>query len=594
MTIGRMMLEFARRRPAFFFLSYLLQGLRTATLFLPGVILSALFDLLAKGSTFSPTFWVIVAFMVGAALGRIAVLLSAVYTQDTINFQTSGTLRANLLDRLLKRPNTQQLPFSVGDIVNRMNEDAGTIGISLGYFVLVASDLTTMVFVILFLLSVSIPVTIAAVVPILLAAVIVGRVGSRLQYYRRQKRAADSHVNTFLREMFNMVQMVQIAGTQKRVVDHFLHLSATRRHAAIQEKLFQDVIMQSLMDNIAYFSIGLVLLVARQQMVTGDFTIGNFTLFAYFLPVLSDSIFGYGVAVAFYNQSKVAFERLTEIVPNDLPQRLLAAGWLEETTKPSRSPLQTLPPDERLQTLSVHGLSYRWNETQRGIKEISFDVKQGQIVMITGRIGSGKTTLLRVLTGLLGKQEGRIVWNDQEVLNPAEFFVLPRMAYTAQAPRLFNETIRENIQLGRRYTDEDILDAARDAQFDRDLAAFEEGLETMIGHRGLRLSGGQIQRIAATRMLVREAELYVFDDLSSALDVKTESALWKAILNKTPRRTILAVSNRPIALQNADHIIVLKEGRIEAQGTLADLLDICEEMQYIWNPEAFEKLQAQK
>jgi ATP-binding cassette subfamily B protein len=335
------------------------------------------------------------------------------------------------------------------------------------------------------------------------------------------------------------------------------------------------------------------LLVARQQMVAGEFTIGDFTLFAYFLPVLSDSIFGYGVAVAFYSQSKVAFERLAEILSNDLPQRLFTPGWLEETTKHYASPLQTLSPDERLQRLSVRDLGYRWEETQRGIRNISFDVKQGQIVMITGRIGSGKTTLLRVLIGLLGKQEGRIVWNDQDILNPAEFFLLPRMAYTAQAPRLFNETIRENIQLGRRYTDEEIRGAAHEAQFASDLAEFEEGLDTLIGNRGLRLSGGQIQRIAATRMLVREAELYVFDDLSSALDVKTESALWKAILNQTPRRTILAVSNRPIALQNADHIIVLKDGAIEAQGTLPDLLQTCEEMQYIWNPEAFEKTHPQ-
>ncbi|MBK9055890.1 MAG: ABC transporter ATP-binding protein [Chloroflexi bacterium] len=241
-------------------------------------------------------------------------------------------------------------------------------------------------------------------------------------------------------------------------------------------------------------------------------------------------------------------------------------------------------------------MSYQHPGSNKGVQQINLKLTPGTITVITGRIGSGKSTLLRVLLGILPPQSGEILWNNQPIPDLARFFVPPHAAYTSQVPRLFSESLRDNLLLGLPEGQVDLAGSVYQAVLERDVAGMEKGLDTVVGPRGMRLSGGQVQRSAAARMFVRQPELLVFDDLSSALDVETEQLLWERVFAAAGKNslrssgpTCLVISHRPSVLRRADHIIILRDGQMIDEGSIDELLDRCADMQELWQTETTEE-----
>lgn len=580
MSIQQLLWRLLRARPWLAILNIVLATIIVGLDLLPGPITRAFFDRLTGQTAvgFAPETLIIALLMI--ALARTVLKTTAVLISELHNFLIGALLRRNLLAQLLARPGTAPQSEATGATLSRFRDDAAQVAQLLALLCYGVSVTLFTGGALVLLLRIDPALTAATFLPLTATVVIVQRAFGRLARYRDAGRQATARATGLLGEMFDAIQAVQIAGAELHMIARFRRLNEER-----QRLLLRDVLLTSGLGAVSAGTISLgtvlLLLLSASALRVGTFTIGDFALFVYYLPFIGAFTRLIGSILTGYKQSDVALRRLITALDGADPQALVAHAPLA-----LRGPLPTLPPlpkpaADRFMVLEATDLTYRHRSSGRGIAGIHLRVTCGALVIVVGRMGAGKTTLLRTVLGQLPPQEGVIHWNGEPIGDPGTWCVPPRVAYTPQVPRLFSDTLRDNILLGLPERATDLPGALRSAVLERDIATLPDGLDTAVGPRGVRLSGGQVQRAAAARMLVRGAELLVVDDLSSALDVDTERQLWSR-LRARPDSTVLAVSHRRVALRQADQIIVLKDGLVEATGTLNELLDSCEEMRLLW------------
>jgi ATP-binding cassette, subfamily B, bacterial len=228
------------------------------------------------------------------------------------------------------------------------------------------------------------------------------------------------------------------------------------------------------------------------------------------------------------------------------------------------APVPEPPPRIPLRRLTLEGLTAVHDDGTIGVADVDLTIDSGELVLLTGRVGSGKSSLLAALAGLVD-HEGAVRWNGHAIDDPELFLRPGQVAYVAQVPRVLSGSFHDNIALDH---DRGVDVPTDDARLSIDVEA-AGGHSALVGHRGFRLSGGQVQRLALARALATDAELIVADDVSSALDARTETELWAALARRGS--TVVGASSKTAALIRADRVVVLEEGRVAAVGPWQEL-----------------------
>jgi len=367
--------------------------------------------------------------------------------------------------------------------------------------------------------------------------------------------AARARFGRALVSAMESVRTVKLAAATPEVHAHLLDVDSGRVNAAVREHRVQA------------FLDGVPMLMVQCGVVAA--------WAVYFLE-------GWGLATALLVANAVAgfdwFGRVAGMVVTEAPG---VRAWQRETARyaggadlmhlpdgvdlvAGEAPAPAPAPRVRLDTLELDGFSAIHDDGTIGVSDVRLQVRAGELVLLVGQVGSGKSSLLAALAGLI-EHEGTLRWNGKSVDDAQEFMRPGQVAHVAQVPRVLSGTFADNVLLGHERPFDQPVD---DARLSADIAE-AGGRDSLVGHRGVRLSGGQVQRLALARALATESELLLADDVSSALDATTEIELWQAL--RARGATVIGATAKQAALARADRVVLLVDGEVAAVGPWRDL-----------------------
>lgn len=508
-----------------------------------GAVIALLLDRATAG-TLPREVWWLLATTVGLMVLRAVALFIGLQLTFKLIFQMSAWIKIQVLHAVLGRPRGKGPAFGNGELLSRLRDDTDEIGGLLEWTTdLIYRSLLTIVAV-----AVLVRTDVVVTIPLLLllgglpVSILLKR---RVAEMQAQTRVRQGRVGAMIADTLTGIRDLRLSATLERRLESLDERFVDRRRYQVRHQLYSDL-LSDLFRNLVMVGTAVVLLTMSFRVAGGHFTVGKLTLFLTYSSWLGQQMYFFGKIVARYQGGAVSYGRLVELLPRD--QAPVAAR--KEPAGPLRE-------------LRVHGLSYV-TDGAVAPAPVSFVVRPGQLVAITGELGSGKSMIIRSLLALQPNVAGQVLWDGADVTGDEAFLRTPRVGYARQAPKFLRGSIRDNLVLGASDVSEERIDDAMAAVgLLSGSAELPRGLDTHLdsGEAG-QLSGGQRQRLALARMLCRPAEVYVVDDCDSSIDPPTARSIWQELPVRWPAAWIV-VSHNPDLLDAADTTVTISRRAVE-------------------------------
>jgi ATP-binding cassette subfamily B protein len=519
--------------------------------------------------------------ILGVSLVRIAAIKLCALMDNVQVFHYENLLRNNIMKMVYRKDNIKNIAGKSEKVFEVVDDDVPVCAFPSQLLSEVTGFVVYSLIAIASLLLINWRVTIYIFIPLSMAILIINTASNRIKRNRRVNREIHSKVSESISDTAKLVQTIKISGSENSILKHFEKLNRTRLDAVLKDTLFEAG-LQAVLGSTVYIGTGVMMLVVARSMIKGEFPIGDFSMFVVYLGTLASCVDRILELVSLSKQAEVSYDRIIELVGEEKANKLTAycdLSAFQDLGKFKYRCMERTP----LIEFKVRNLTYE-HDNRNGICDVSFNLKPGEVIAVAGGVGSGKSTLLNILMGVIPRDSGQVFWNGTEVQNIREFFKPPNAAYTTQIAKMFSDTIGENLLLGKDASQGKIRDALYSAVFDGDVSEMEGYLDTYAGSQGSMLSGGQMQRLALSRMFIHDAEIYMMDDSTSAIDIETEKEFWNRFEKNIAKRKFACIiaSNKRHVLQRADKIIFMKKGHVMDCGKFDELSARCEEFTSIY------------
>lgn len=449
-----------------------------------------------------------------------------------------------------------------GDLMAHFTNDLNAIRMSAGPAVITSFDACIMTVMVLtkMIVYVDVKLTLLAVIPLIFIAIGGVYYGRSAERRFAEKQKAFSDLTDQVQESISGIRVVKAFVQEKNERKAFARANQDNKDKNMGVVKLQATVMP-LLDVVIGLSSLITLLYGGYLTINGTITLGRFIAFNQYIGMLVWPMIAAGDSVTFFSQGMASIKRIQNIFSQS-PEVHDVEGETNHEI------------DHLEGEIEFSGLNFRFTtETPQVLKDISLKVEKGSTLAVLGRTGSGKTALVNLLLRLYNVEPGMITIDGQDIRNVPLKVLRENIAYVPQDNFLFSDTLKSNIAFGAVCKDLELVQkAAREACIHDNIMEFPGGYDTLVGERGVTISGGQKQRSSIARALMKDAPVLILDDSLSAVDTNTEEEILKSLKQNREGKTTIIIAHRISTIQNADRILVLEEGDMAEYGTHEELL----------------------